>query len=269
MLSLWTEVVLWILACSATITVLIVATASVTKCPEDFPENGYTKYPEPLRRRSKPVNVHRRPYEPRPVGKNPVLAAPYGDKSRSSPRLVLTPRDLSRINSVRRTRGLQPLNERGFRSAIAAAPVTSTNSSDWFPYLIAYEIIVSNHSGLTPLDHIVIAPEAPFNGQGAQYGGAGASGDWSTPDDGMVPAAAYLAPAAPQRVVDPPTPGYFPSDPPPAMNPNPIWTPDPVNPCTAGLSAASAVADAAMSDSPSSNSSSGCGDGGGGGAGGD
>lgn len=100
----------------------------------------------------------------------------------SHTRLHLTPRNLAHINAQRRLRGSSPLNERGFRAAISAAPLRSTQSSDWFTYLIMYDIFFADHTGHAPMSPITISPNEPGNGQGGAYGGAGASGGWPAPD---------------------------------------------------------------------------------------
>lgn len=106
----------------------------------------------------------------------------------------LTPRNLSLINSRRRSRGLPAMNRRGFQAAIAAAPVRpSASHDDWLTYLIIYECLFADHQGRTPDTSITVTPDAPFNGQGGTFAGAGASGDWPAGGD---PAPATIEPGS-------------------------------------------------------------------------
>lgn len=117
---------------------------------------------------------------PRPTAKSPAFSAPYGRK----PAIVLSPRQLERVNIQRRLAGRQPLNRAGFSNAIAHAwdqprrqPDTS---SDWLTYLILYQCFLSDHQQhRVAVDHfLAIDPDLPYNGHGGEFAGAGASGSW-------------------------------------------------------------------------------------------
>lgn len=198
----------------------------------------------------------------RPVGKHPALAAPYGrPRPVRDPTLIMFPRNLSHINAQRRLRGKAALNEKGFKSAIAQAPVKSDRMDDWFTYLILYEVMFSNHTGLTPDMSVVIRPNEPFNGHGGTFGGAGASGSWG--DDGGPTGAASPdpSPAAPQAsgcglLDDAGGPATAPSDyPTSSPDPAPSYSPDP-SPSSDSSPSYSSSSDSSSSSSYDSGSSS-------------
>ena len=169
------------------------------------------------------------------------------------PSIFLTPRQLERVNIQRKLQGRQPLNRRGFTNAVAHAwdqhesthPTRQSqpvNTGDWLTYLILYECLFDDHStGRTYVDTgLTITPEAPYNGHGGEFAGAGASGDWASPTASTAAAAAAIAadggapfPApqytddnAPERAVEPAITGngYHFTDPAPST---PSYTPDP------------------------------------------
>lgn len=122
----------------------------------------------------------------RNVGKHPALGAPYGQQS--SQRVVLTPRQVERINIQRKLRGKPPFNRTGLTNAIAHPwdrydVRQPQNTNDWLSYLIMYEIIFSDHQAHTVggCGGVAIDPGAPYNGQGGEFAGAGASGSWGDP----------------------------------------------------------------------------------------
>lgn len=100
----------------------------------------------------------------------------------------ITPRQLAHINTQRRLRGKSPLNAKGFSHAIANAPLRTSQSSNWFTYLILYQILFFDHAGPGPMTSIEIKPDEPFNGQGGSFGGGGASGDWGGNEQPATPA---------------------------------------------------------------------------------
>jgi hypothetical protein len=122
------------------------------------------------------------------------------------PSIFLTPRQLERVNIQRKLQGRQPLNRRGFTNAVAHAwdqhesthPTRQSqpvNTGDWLTYLILYECLFDDHStGRTYVDTgLTITPEAPYNGHGGEFAGAGASGDWASPTASTAAAAAAIA----------------------------------------------------------------------------
>ena len=122
----------------------------------------------------------------RPVGKHPALGAPYGQQSNQ--RVVLTPRQVERINIQRKLRGKPPFNRTGLTNAIAHpwdryGVRQPQNTNDWLSYLIMYEIIFSDHQAHTVggCGEVTIDPGQPYNGQGGEFAGAGASGSWGDP----------------------------------------------------------------------------------------
>lgn len=127
---------------------------------------------------------------PRLTGKRRELAMGYGKRFQSNvPDIVLTPRHLEHINILRRRYDKPPMNAAGFRAAIArqataTVPVPVRSSDDWVLYLIAYEVLSGDHQQhrVSVDASITVAPNEPFNGQGGQYAGAGASADWTAPD---------------------------------------------------------------------------------------
>lgn len=132
----------------------------------------------------------------RMISKNPTLAAPYGKRK---PSIFLTPRQLERVNIQRKLRGRQPLNRAGFSNAVAHAwdqPIRQPDTAtDWLTYLILYEVLWTDHAtARVSVDTgLTITPEAPYNGHGGDFAGAGASGQWTAPDAPTGLAAAAIA----------------------------------------------------------------------------
>jgi hypothetical protein len=128
------------------------------------------------------------------------------------PSIFLTPRQLERVNIQRKLQGRTPLNRWGFTNAAAhAARVarrTGTNQpttvSDWLTYLLLYETKFADHSsGRVYVDTgLTITPEAPFNGHGGDFLGAGSAGAWKSPDATTVAAAKAIL-SDPTRAVEP------------------------------------------------------------------
>jgi hypothetical protein len=109
---------------------------------------------------------------------------------------TLTTRDLEHVNVQRRLQGRSPLNRNGFKTAIASARTNPpVDGNNWLPYLIAYELLTPDHvsSSVSGCAHISIDPGQPFNGQGGEFAGAGASGSWA--EDGGT--AIMVTPPAP------------------------------------------------------------------------
>jgi hypothetical protein len=109
----------------------------------------------------------------------------HGHRVRT-PSIFLTAEMLTAVNTKRKIIGKPPLNRDGFRAAASVAS-RSTNqpidNHEWLTYLIMYEVFEANHTqpGIGADTGISITPDAPFNGHGGEFAGAGASGDWSTP----------------------------------------------------------------------------------------
>lgn len=151
-----------------------------------------------------------------PAGKKVELAAPYGIGAQKWPAMSFsfTPRQLDRVNTARRTAGRPPLTSRGFRAAAAVAaneprkqPDTTT---DWLTYFLLYEVLAADHQGSCH-GGLTINPDEPFNGHGGEYAGAGASGQWTTPDPSTASAATAIAAHTPSPSVEGAT-GYSPGD---------------------------------------------------------
>lgn len=113
--------------------------------------------------------------------------------------ITLTARQLEHVNIQRKLRNRPPLNRAGFNNAVAHAwdqprrqPDTSVN---WLTYLILYEAFFDDHktSRVACDASIAIRPDQPFNGQGGEYAGAGASGDWTSPPSALAAAGAAIA----------------------------------------------------------------------------
>jgi hypothetical protein len=110
-------------------------------------------------------------------------ASPLGQKKTP---VFLTPSQIEHVNIIRKRNGKPPFNRAGLLSAIAhpwdraevRQPQTST---DWLSYLIVYEILSVDHFGgsVAGCGGAVIDRDLPYNGQGGEFAGAGASGDWS------------------------------------------------------------------------------------------
>lgn len=143
----------------------------------------------------------RREERTRTFGKHAVLAAPYGKGLTKKPTISLTPRMIERVNTQRKLRGMQPLNRTGIKSAIAHPwdrhdVQQPQSSNDWLTYLILYECFISDHQSHTVggVGGFTIDPNVPYNGQGGEYGGAGASGDWTSAPASVMSAVADVAP---------------------------------------------------------------------------
>jgi hypothetical protein len=116
--------------------------------------------------------------------KHPPVEAKYHPRPTSrKPTILLTPRQIERVNTQRKLRGAPCLSRKGLTNAIAFPPTVRDpqTSDDWLAYLIACEVVAPAHQ--TPYigghGSVTIDPNAPFNGHGGEYGGAGASRDWA------------------------------------------------------------------------------------------
>lgn len=128
----------------------------------------------------------------RVIGKHPALGAPYKREGYPKTMVTLNPRQLERVNTQRKLRGKPPLNRAGFANAIAHAhpygwsdtPRQPTSTNDWLTYLILYECLFAGHQSPTVAcgGYVTIDPNMPYNGQGGEFAGAGASGNWTDPD---------------------------------------------------------------------------------------
>lgn len=230
------------------------------------------------------------PSEPRTFGKRAALSAPYGRRLRRRP-IALTPRMLQHVNIQRKLRGVPPLNNIGFKAAASVASQSTKQpdtTTDWLTYFILYECLTSDHhSGtVSGAGGITIDPEKPFNGQGGEFAGAGASGSWDAPaaalttsalvermsQDRIEPATAgdgyhYADPIATGDLPSGAAMSAFLNDTPPASDPTPSYSaPDP-SPSVSDSSSSYSSSDS--SSSSDSGSSGGGGDSGGGGGGGD
>lgn len=179
---------------------------------------------------------------PRPISKSPALSAPYGQQKPATPRTItLTPRELERVNTQRRLAGRPPLNKAGFKNAIAHAwdqPRRQPDTTNgWLTYFILYQVFLADHQQLRlGVDgYITIKPDEPYNGQGGEFAGAGASGSWEAPAataaalavgyGAVEPATAgdgyHFAPDAPAQPssAPDPTPSYSAPDPTPSYSP--------------------------------------------------
>lgn len=132
-----------------------------------------------------------------------MLAARASERRKS---IFLTPRQLERVNIQRRLGGRSPLNRAGFTNAVAHAwdqPIRQPDTSnDWLTYLILYECLFADHTSprVGGTIGLTITPDAPYNGHGGEFAGAGASGSWTSPDASTAAAAAAIDTRAP---VDP------------------------------------------------------------------
>lgn len=123
---------------------------------------------------------------PRTVGKHAALSAQYGGGQRK-PLVVLTQSMIERANVERRRRGYPALNRAGIQNAIAHPfdrhdTRQPSTSSQWLTYLILYEVFLTNHqqSHCSGTGGFTIDPNQPYNGQGGEFAGAGASGNWES-----------------------------------------------------------------------------------------
>jgi len=162
--------------------------------------------------------------------------APFGKRK---PSIFLTPRQLERVNIQRKLRDRTPLNRSGFTNAVAHAARVSertgggqpTTVSDWLTYLILYECAFADHSSgrVNVATGLTITPEAPFNGHGGDFLGAGSSGAWKSPDASTVAAATAIL-AEPERAVEPAITGngyHFAPEPVSPLEPMPDALSDP------------------------------------------
>lgn len=189
--------------------------------------------------------------------------------SRPLPRrnFSFTPRQLSLVNAKRRAAGRAPMNRKGFAAAVAAAPASYRQSNDdWFTYFLMYEIMFADHSGRSPDTSITVTPDAPFNGQGGIYGGAGASGDWNAPGDPAGGSGAASDPEAGKYQPGDTVSGYAALDPASAPDPAPS-APSDSSSSYSSSSDSSSSSSSYDSGSSSSSSDSGSSSGGGGGDG--
>jgi hypothetical protein len=119
------------------------------------------------------------------VRKHPPVEAKYHPRPTSrKPTILLTPRQIERVNTQRKLRGAPCLNRKGLATAIAyptPAREQPQTPNNWLAYLVAYEVLSPSHQ--TPYigghGSLTIDPNLPYNGHGGDYGGAGASGDWA------------------------------------------------------------------------------------------
>ena len=109
-------------------------------------------------------------------------------RASAKPKIFLTPRQLERVNIQRKLRNKPPLNQAGFANAAAHAwdqpRRQPDNSSDWLMYFVMYECFFADHQShlVAPSGGLTIDPNLPYNGQGGEFAGAGASGDWARSD---------------------------------------------------------------------------------------
>lgn len=230
----------------------------------------------------------------RPVGKLSELSAPYtGKPPTTKPTVFLTPSMIERVNVERRRNGKPPLNRVGVLNAIAHAwdqprrqPDTTSN---WLTYLIVYEVFISDHQQLhcSGVGGIIIDPNQPYNGQGGEFAGAGASGDWTSAPVAVVSTASAIAVGAgvayAAGLVTDNDPKYAPGDKvggydnaPSSINPDADAVVNAYQRSDAAFDTAPAKPDPTPSApdpspaaAPSNDSGGGGGDGGGGGGGGD
>lgn len=132
-------------------------------------------------------------YNPKPGAQTEFFRAkprPFGGR-KDAPPVFLSPRMLERMNAERRRRGVPLINRTGVQAAVATAAVEERTRgtrqpdtiNDWLTYLIVYECLIADHQtrSSSSIGGVTIDPSAPFNGQGGEFGGAGASGDWAAP----------------------------------------------------------------------------------------
>lgn len=134
----------------------------------------------------------------RQIGKRRELAASYAAPTRK-PTIALTPRQIERVNIVRKQRGARPLNNVGIKSAISAAWDTPrrepATTNDWLTYLILYEVFFAEHTQThcAGAGGVLIDPNLPYNGAGGEFAGAGASGDWTSAPSSVAAIAGGIA----------------------------------------------------------------------------
>lgn len=134
----------------------------------------------------------------RVIGKHPALGMGYAAAPRKRS-IFLTPRQLERVNIQRKLRNRQPLNRAGFSNAVAHAwdqpQRQPDNTGEWLLYLLYYDCLFADHttSRVSVDTGLTITPEAPYNGHGGEFAGAGASGQWMGPDASTGRVAAAIA----------------------------------------------------------------------------
>jgi len=197
--------------------------------------------------------------EERVLGKHPALGAPFGKRTVPpvrKPTVTLTPRMIERANVQRRHEGRKPLTREGVKAAIATASTDTrqpNTTNDWLTYLILYECFFADHQSHATggVGGFTIDPNLPYNGQGGEYSGAGASGNWTS---ASAPTAAVATDISgdmrPNGVDDPGVRATFdtPSSPSYSPDPTPSYTPDP----TPSYSAPDTSSSFSSSDSSSS-----------------
>lgn len=138
---------------------------------------------------------------PRETGVHPGLGMGYGSaapRNTAPAPIILTPRQLERVNIQRKLNSRPPLNRAGFENAVAHAATRDRQpdtSANWLTYLILYEAFFDDHkTNRVACDaSIAIRPGQPFNGHGGEFAGAGASGDWTSPPSALAAAGAAIA----------------------------------------------------------------------------
>ena len=207
--------------------------------------------------------------EVRKIAKNPILAAPYGETgypAKAKPAfgkrgvvvhdrkksIFLTARQLEEVNVKRKLRGALPLNRTGLANAISHPwdrnnVQTPKTSDDWLAYLIMYECLW-DHSHTSPTTAVetgvTITPDAPYNGHGGEFPGAGASGDWTSAGAQALAAAPLSMGVAGAVEAD------RGSDPAPAPDTSSSYTPDTSSSYTPDTSSSSFDSGSAVSFDP-------------------
>lgn len=140
--------------------------------------------------------------EERAIGRHPGLDAPYGKRAvppNAKKIVAITPRQMESVNIKRKLRGYPPLNRKGVQNAISSAWDTPrrepATSNDWLTYLILYEVFTDDHKSHTcaGTGGFTIDPNQPYNGQGGEFAGAGASGSWTDAPPDVSSAAALIS----------------------------------------------------------------------------
>ena len=192
-------------------------------------------------------------------------------RASAKPKIFLTPRQLERVNIQRKLRNKPPLNQAGFANAAAHAwdqpRRQPDNSSDWLMYFVMYECFIADHQShlVAPSGGLTIDPNLPYNGQGGEFAGAGASGDWARSDPYAALALTLDLTPAPDGFAPLPPPSdsgsYSPGDTVGGYG----STPDPTPSVSDSSSSYSSSSSDSSSSSSSSDSGSSGGDSGGGG----
>jgi hypothetical protein len=119
----------------------------------------------------------------------------------------LTRRQLEHVNIQRKIAGRPALNSQGFRAAAAIAGSRTDprqqpdDTASWLTYFILYKCFVADHqSHRVGVDGgVTISPTEPYNGQGSDFAGSGASGNWGAPS-ALALGAGVLAATSEQRI---------------------------------------------------------------------